>query len=110
MTTRQEHPNDTAARLTFQAAASTLAEVGTGHTEGRGPLADLWAIALLVEHGLVELGAAVAACRQDGVSDADIAGVLGVSRQAVSQRWVRVGQPQTQRVRSAQERQGTLPI
>lgn len=58
-------------------------------SEGRGPLHELWAVALLVEHGLVQLGEAVSACRQDGVSDADIAGVLGISRQAVSQRWTR---------------------
>lgn len=110
MTTDQQHPNDLLASRTVGGAVQEFLHDAEVPREGRGPLHELWAVALLTEHGLVTLGEAVRACREAGHSDSDIAGVLGISRQAVSQRWVRVGNPHTQRVADQNGSQGTLPI
>lgn len=109
MTTQQEHPNDRLARQTMAASTQEFLHDAGVSTEARGPMAELWAIALLVEHGLVQVGEAVRACRADGATDADIAGVLGVTRQAVSQRWVRIGAPVTQRTAGQRAVQPELP-
>lgn len=110
MTTGQQHPNDRLASATVAGAVQEFLHDAEVPREGRGPLHELWAVALLTEHGLVTLDEAVRACRADGCSDSDIAGVLGISRQAVSQRWARTGDAVTQRVADATSRQGSLPI
>jgi hypothetical protein len=93
-------------------AASTvdLATVAMRESGSDEEMATLWAVALLVEHGLVAIAEAVAECRRCGHSDPEIAEVLGVTKQAVQQRFPRGGRRKTHSVRPQSPGQESLPI
>jgi hypothetical protein len=64
-----------------------------GRTVGNGNVEDLAELASLVGAVQFTLGVAVSRLREHGITDAEIAGALGVSRQAVQKRWPEPGRP-----------------